>query len=158
MATKYETDFYGWTQEQSAKLRALLTERSNLDVDLENIAEEIDSLGRSDYRQLVSRLEEICIHLLKLQYSLSWEPRRGWKNSVSGQRYGLTKLLKESPSLKPRMISALAEGYEDALRHFTDKKLISLTMPMHLPATSPFDLDDCLSEDWWPEARVTDDA
>ena len=158
MATRYDTDFYGWTQEQAAKLRALLTERSNLDLDIENIAEEIDSLGRSDYRQLESRLEEICIHLLKLHYALSCEPRRGWKNSVRGQRQRLAKLLKESPSLKPRLSEALAEGYEDALRHFDDEKLISLTMPMHLPGTSPFDVEDCLNDEWWPEPRGTDDA
>lgn len=158
MATRYNTDFYGWTQEQAAKLRALLVDRTNLDLDIENIAEEIDSLGRSDYRQLVSRLEEVCIHLLKLHYSLSGEPRRGWKNSVRGQRYRLGKLLEESPSLKPRLQEALVEGYEDSLRHFDDQKLISLTMPEHLPGLSPFDVDDVLTEDWWPETRGSDDA
>jgi len=159
MATQlYETDFYGWTQEQAAKLRKLLEERANLDLDLENIAEEIDSLGRSDYRQLRSRIEEICIHLLKLHYSLSWEPRRGWKNSVRGQRMRLGKLLEESPSLKRRLDEALAEGYEDALRHFDDEKLISLTMPMHLPGLSPFDIEDILADEWWPESRGADDA
>ena len=157
-ATKYETDFYGWTQEQAAKLRALMVERSNLDLDMENIAEEIESLGRSDYRQLRSRLEEICIHLLKLHYSLSWEPRRGWKNSVRGQRRSIAKLLDESPSLKPRLQEALTAAYEDALGHFDDEKLISLTMPMHLPGSSPFDIEDCLTDEWWPEPRGSDDA
>ncbi len=156
MATRYETDFYGWTQEQAAKLRRLRTERANLDVDLENIAEEIDSLGRSDHRQLVSRLEEICIHLLKLHYSPSHEPRNGWRNSIRGQRERLAKLLKESPSLKPRLRDALAEGYEDALRHFTEEKLISLTMPTHLPGLSPFELEEVLKDDWWPEERGMD--
>ena len=156
MATRYETDFYGWTQEQAAKLRALIAERANLDLDFENIAEEIDSLGRSDYRQVRSRLEEICIHLLKLHYSLSWEPRRGWKTSVKGQRYSLTKLLAESPSLKRRLPEALAQGYQDALRHFSDEKLISLTMPMHLPGLPPFGLEDVLQDEWWPEPRGED--
>lgn len=158
MATLYDTDFYGWTQDQAAKLRKLLVERSNLDLDLENILEEIDSLGRSDYRQLRSRFEEICVHLLKLQLALHWESRRQWKNSVRGQRRGLERLLKESPSLKPRMQRALDEGYDDSLRHFDDQKLISLTMPMHLPRTSPFDIDDCLTDEWWPEPRGADDA
>ena len=156
MATLYDADFYGWTQEQATKLRTLLAEHSNLDLDFENLAEEIDSLGRSDYRQLRSRLEEICIHLLKLHYSLSWEPRRGWKNSVDGQRYSLARLLMESPSLKRRLPEALAEGYEDALRHFDDGKLISLTMPMHLPGRSPFDVEDVLNSEWWPEPRGED--
>jgi hypothetical protein len=156
MAMRYDSDFYGWTQEQAAKLRSLLAERANLDLDFENIAEEIDSLGRSDYRQLESRVEEICIHLLKLQYSLSWEPRNGWKSSIAGQRYSLARLLGESPSLKRRLPEALAEGYKDALRHFNDRKLISLTMPMHLPGISPYSLDDVLTDDWWPEPRGED--
>ena len=157
MATQlYETDFYGWTQEQAGKLRKLLVERSNLDLDIENILEEIDSLGRSDYRQLRSRIEEICIHLLKLQLSLSWEPRKGWKTSIKGQRHSLKKLLTESPSLKRRLPEALAEGYEDSLRHFTDEKLISLTMPTHLPGLPPFGLEDVLADDWWPEPRGED--
>lgn len=153
MATLYDTDFYGWTQEQAAKLRKLQVERANLELDLENIAEEIESLGRSDYRQLRSRLEEVAIHLLKLHYSLSWEPRRLWKNSVRGQRMRLARLLEESPSLKPRITEALAEAYEDALRHFDDEKLIELTMPMHLPGVCPFEVDQMLDEDWWPEPR-----
>ncbi len=153
MATLYETDFYGWTQDQAAKLRKLLADRPNLDLDVEHILEEIDGLGRSDYRQLRSRLEEICIHLLKLHYSLSQEPRRGWRDSVNGQRYSLNRLLKESPSLRRRLPEALAEGYEDGLRHFSDAKLISLGMPMHLPGLSPFGLDDVLKDDWWPEPR-----
>ncbi|MBX9680046.1 MAG: DUF29 domain-containing protein [Gemmataceae bacterium] len=154
MATQlYETDFYGWTQEQAAKLRALLRERSNLDLDIENIAEEIESLGRSDYRQLVSRFDEICIHLLKLHFSTILECERLWKNSVRGQRRRIAKLLRESPSLKPRLNAALEEGYQDALRHFSDEKLIELVMPDHLPGTSPFDVEDCLGEERWPEMR-----
>ena len=111
MATQlYETDFYSWTQEQATKLRRLQAERVNLDLDVENILEEIESLGRSDHRQLRSRLEEICIHLLKLQFALHWESRRLWKNSVRGQRRGLARLLEESPSLKRRLDEALREG------------------------------------------------
>ncbi|WP_419826770.1 DUF29 domain-containing protein [Sphingomonas sp.] len=153
MATLYDSDFYGWTQEQAAKLRTLLDQQSNLDIDIENILEEIDSLGRSDYRQIVSRLEEICIHLLKLHYSTLLECERLWKNSVRGQRTRIARLLRESPSLRPRLGDALAAGYEDALRHFGDEKLIELCMPDQLPGTSPFDLDNCLVEDWWPELR-----
>lgn len=156
MATLYETDFYGWTQEQAAKLRALLVERSNLDLDIENILEEVESLGRSDYRQLRSRIEEICIHLLKLHLALAREPRNQWKASIQGQRSRLARLLRESPSLKPRVGEALAEAYEDALCHFDDEKLISLTMPMHLPGISPFSIDEILADDWWPEPRGAD--
>ena len=153
MASRYESDFYGWTQEQAAKLRKLLTERTNLDLDFENIAEEIDSMGRSDRRQLVSRLDEIDNHLMKLAFSLAWEPRQQWRNSVTGQRHGIAKLLKQSPSLKPHLQDALAEAHEDALRYFDDVKLIQLNMPEHLPLTCPFALEQMLNLDWWPEPR-----
>ena len=153
MASQYESDFYGWTQDQSAKLRRLLTERGNLDLDVENILEEIDGLGRSNYHQLVSRFEEIAIHLLKLHYSTLLEWERLWKNSVRGQRTRIARLLRESPSLKPRLGEALEAGYEDALRHFSDEKLIELCMPEHLPGLSPFGVEECLGDDWWPELR-----
>ena len=156
MATRlYETDFYGWTQEQAGRLRRLLDERAILDLDIEHILEEIDSLGRSDYRQLVSRFEEIAIHLLKLHYSTMLDCERLWKNSVRGQRNRIARLLKQSPSLRPRLGEALADGYEDALRHFGDEKLIELCMPLHLSGTSPFGVDDCLADEWWPELRGT---
>ena len=154
MATQlYETDFYGWTQDQAAKLRKLMTERVNLDLDVEHILEEIDSLGRSDHRQLVSRFEEIAIHLLKLHYSTVLECENTWKNSVRGQRLRLAKLLRQSPSLKAKLDEALADGYEDALRHFSDEKLIELCMPDHLPGSSPFGVEECLKDEWWPELR-----
>lgn len=156
MATRYDTDFYGWTQEQAAKLRALLTERSNLNLDFENIAEEIDSLGRSNRRQLVSRLEELDNHLMKLAYSLAWEPRRQWKNSVKGQRIDIAELLDESPSLRPLLSDALAKAHDNAVRSFSDEKLIELTMPEHLPSTCPFELDQMLNSDWWPDPRGAD--
>jgi hypothetical protein len=157
MATQlYETDFYGWTQEQAAKLRKLQAERSNLDLDLVNIAEEIDSMGRSDKRELRSRLEEIDIHLMKLAFALNLESRRLWENSVRGQRRGIEKLLEESPSLRRLLVEELEEAHDDALRHFTQEKLIQLVMPDHLPASCPFDLDQMLDPDWWPETRATD--
>ena len=153
MATRYESDFYGWTQEQAAKLRSLLTERSNLDLDIEHIAEEIDSLGRSNYHQLVSRLEEIAIHLLKLHFSTHLDCENVWKSSVRGHRPRIAKLLRESPSLKPRLNDAMADGYADALRHFSDEKLIELCMPEYLPDTSPFLVEQIIQDEWWPELR-----
>ena len=153
MATRYDADFYGWTQEQAAKLRALLTERSNLDLDIENIAEEIDSLGRSNFHQLVSRFEEMLIHLLKLHYSTLLDCENVWKSSVRGHRPRIGRLLRESPSLKPRLGDALVAGYDDALRHFSEAKLIELCMPEYLPETSPFSVEECLMDEWWPELR-----
>ena len=152
MATKYETDFYGWTQEQAAKLRAL-RERSNLDIDMENIAEELEDMGRSSRSQLVNRLAELDEHLMKLANSLLADPRRQWRNSVDGQRYSIKKLLRKNPSLKPHLEDSLVEAHEDALRVFTVDKLIHLNMN-EPPDLCPFTLDQMLDDEWWPEAKA----
>lgn len=152
MASLYETDFYAWTQEQSDKLRRLLTTRTNLDLDIENIAEEIDSMGRSNRHQLVNRLAELDEHLMKLAFSLAWEPRRQWKKSVTGQRYSIAKLLRQNPSLRRELPASLEAAHEDALREFDQDKLIRLNMN-ELPGLCPFELDDMLNDEWWPEPR-----
>ena len=108
MATLYDTDFHAWTQEQAAKLRALVAARSNLDLDLENIAEEIESVGASDRRELHSRLARIIEHLLKLEDSTLGEPRHGWKSSVRAERTSLERLLEQSPSLRRWAIDEVA--------------------------------------------------
>jgi hypothetical protein len=152
MATLYETDFYAWTLEQASRLRRMAAERENLDVDVENIAEEIESMGRSNRTQLVNRLAQLDEHLMKLAFSPSWEPRSMWRNSARGQRHSIAKLLRQNPSLRRELPDALAEAHEDALRVFDEEKLIQLTMP-ELPGLCPFDLDDLLRDDWWPEPR-----
>lgn len=158
MATQlYETDFYGWTQEQAAKLRRLQAERANLDIDLENIAEELEDMGRSNRSQLVNRLAELDEHLMKLAFSLKGDPRRQWKTSVKGQRYSIAKLLRKNPSLKRHLEESLVEAHEDALRIFDEDVLVQLLMN-EPPGLCPFELEDMLTDDWWPEPRVTYDA
>ena len=153
MASLYDTDGYAWSEEQSAKLRALLTERSNLDLDIENIAEEVESLGRSYRAQLVSRLMQLDEHLMKLAFALHWESRRQWKQSVKGQRLSIARLLRKNPSLRRELPQALAEAHDDAVRQFDDEKLIQLSMEP-LPDLCPFELDEMLTDEWWPEGRA----
>ena len=151
-ATLYETDFYAWTQEESAKLRRLLTERSNLDLDFENIAEEIESMGKSDRRQLHSRLARIIEHLLKLQESTLWEPRRQWENSVRAERESLEALLEESPSLRAKRTEEVDGAYKKALRRL-EPNLAELAMEQP-PTVCPYDVDDqLLNPDWFPAPR-----
>jgi len=152
MATRlYETDFYEWTQEQAAKLRKLQAERVNLDLDLENIAEEIESVGKSDRRELHSRLARIVEHLLKLGESTLWEPRRGWQNSVRAERNSLVKLFKQSPSLRLAAAEELEDAYDHAARRLAHQ-IIELGMDP-LPITCPYELDQVLDLEWWPEPR-----
>lgn len=94
----YEQDFVLWTAEQAAALRR--AKDSNLPLDWENLAEEIESLGRSDRRELRSQITRVLRHLLKLKVSPASEPRAGWQGSIDEARDEIAGLLEDSPSLR----------------------------------------------------------
>ena len=94
----YDQDFFLWTQQQAAALRR--AKSSNLPLDWENLAEEIESLGKSDRRELTSQITRILRHLLKLTISPAAEPRAGWRASVNEARSHIDLLLEDSPSLR----------------------------------------------------------
>ncbi len=105
----YETDFSLWTQAMAAALRS--GDFSQLDI--ENLAEEVESLGRSDRQQLDSRLTVLLVHLLKWQFQP--EMRSGsWGGTINEQRRRIRKLLKDSPSLRSFFEGLRDECYEDA--------------------------------------------
>ena len=103
----YEQDFFLWTKEQAAALR--LAKNSNLPLDWENLAEEIESLGKSDRRELRSQIRRILRHLLKLEASPSAEPRAGWRSTVLDTRTEITDVLRDSPSLRREVDDLIAE-------------------------------------------------
>jgi hypothetical protein len=97
-ANLYERDFMLWTEEQAAALRR--AKESNLPLDWENLAEEIESLGRSDRRELASQITRIIRHLLKLAVSTATAPRAGWQESIDDARAAIGLVLDDSPSLQ----------------------------------------------------------
>ena len=78
----YETDFYSWTQEQAKFLRDGVWNS----LDIPNLVEEIESLGRQDRRELRNRLRVLIGHLLKWEYQ-SGKRSRSWLNTIQEQRY-----------------------------------------------------------------------
>src|SRR5437762_10825847 len=84
--TLYDADFFAWTKQQAKALRAAARNRSNLPLDWKNLAEEVESLGRSDRRELRSQLNRIIQHLVKLQFSPMRDPRRGWYETLTEAR------------------------------------------------------------------------
>jgi hypothetical protein len=102
----YDEDFVRWTEEQAAALRRAKSSRpagsrgSNLPLDWENLAEEIESLGRSDRRELRSQITRVLRHLLKLEVSPAAEPRAGWRATIREARSEIEGLLEDSPSLR----------------------------------------------------------
>ena len=95
MATKYETDVIAWANEQAALLRA-----GNFSaLDIEHIADEVEDVGKSEQRELESRMALLCCHLLKWQFQPG---RRGasWQKTIKVQRDGILLRVKRTPSLK----------------------------------------------------------
>src|SRR5579864_234117 len=104
--SSYERDFYAWSSEQARALRTRRPEK----LDWENLAEEIESLGRSDKRQVRSRLAVILIHLLKWRYQ-SRERSPSWSATLNAQRRDLEIVLADSPSLRRLVPGLMAEAY-----------------------------------------------
>lgn len=95
MGTSYDADYAAWAFEQVALLRA---GRLN-DVDIAHVAEEIEDVGKAEYRELRSRMAVLIEHLLKWRFQPG---RRGgsWRSTIGNQRREIEILLKDSPSLK----------------------------------------------------------
>jgi hypothetical protein len=106
----YESDFYGWTQQQAKLLRSKKWES----LDLANLVEEIESLGRRERQELENRLAVLLGHLLKWQFQ-PLNRSRSWVATIREQRRRIIRLLEENPSLKPYLLEALENGYQDAL-------------------------------------------
>ena len=104
----YEQDFVRWTEQQARAIRDAATAGTNLPVDWENVAEEIDSLGRSDRRELATRIGTVIEHLLKLQTSPAEAPRRSWMETIQTQRRHIELLLNDSPSLRNEVTTMIA--------------------------------------------------
>ncbi len=144
--SSYERDFYAWS---FAQARALRTRRPET-LDWENLAEEIESLGRSDRRQVRNRLKVILVHLLKWQYQVE---RRSisWQTTINSQRDRLELVLADSPSLR-RLVSAfLAEVYTRARRDAASEMRLIPAAARKLPETSPFTVEQVLDADYLPD-------
>jgi ribosomal protein L29 len=139
----YEEDFYAWTVEQARLLRS--GELSSIDV--ANIAEEIESLGRSDQRELESRLTVLLTHLLKWRIQSKMRSS-SWSGTIAEQRRRIAKLLRESPSLGPFVAEVLVEAYSDAREAASNETGLPET---EFPVECPFTSDETLSRDFLPE-------
>jgi len=139
----YEGDFYAWSRQQAELLRA-----GRLgEADIDRIAEEIDSMGRTEKRELVSRLAVLLLHLLKWRYQ---PEKRGasWEASVRVQRNRLVDHLDDNPSLKPLLPVALANAYRDARLEATAETAKPLSK---FPENCPWSADDVLDSGFWPD-------
>jgi len=135
--TAYSDDFYTWTQEQGARLRA-----GDLDgLDLKNLAEEIESLGKSQFASLVSALRIVLLHMLKFDH----QPERGtrsWALSIAEHRRRIVYELRDSPGLKGRLADAVERAYD--LGRIEASKETGLLLKQ-FPETCPYPLDEIMN-------------
>jgi hypothetical protein len=112
----YQTDYYAWTKDQAAKLRALAAARVNSTLDLENLAEEVESLGRSDLNTVRSQVRRILEHLLKLEFSPSTPPRDDWRHSIAQARDEVEDRITASmqPDVAAELGKLFSRGRRDA--------------------------------------------
>jgi hypothetical protein len=138
----YERDFYAWANEQAALLRS---GRLN-DADILNIAEEIESMGRSEKRELVSRLKVLLLHLLKWRFQPGLRGA-SWEIGIQVQRIRLTDHLADNPSLKPHLPEAIASAYRVARLEAAAETGFK---PATFPASSQWSATEIMDDDFWP--------
>lgn len=139
----YDTDFYAWANQQAA----LLLAGRLCEADIANIAEEIESMGRSEKRELVSRLQILLLHLLNWRYQ---PKRRGksWRSTIKVQRIELSRHLRDNPSLTSRMAEAIADAYEVAsVEAERETSLDGSTFP----TACPWGYDEIIGDGYWPD-------
>ena len=138
----YDRDFYAWSEAQSQ----LLKSRSTAQLDWDNLAEEIATLGRSERSEIRNRLRVILIHLLKWQFQPEGR-NASWAGSLLEQRDQLNETLSESPSLKPYPQSVLRRQYRIARL----KAAGETGLPVEtFPPESPYSVAEILDETFFP--------
>lgn len=140
--TLYDRDFYAWANEQAALLRAGKLSAA----DIEHIAEEIESMGRSEMRELVSRLAVALMHLLKWQYQPGGRGN-SWRLTIEEQRNQLVRHLRYNPSLKSRVAEAIEDSYRDAILAAARETNLDRKA---FPAVCPWTFEQITDEDFWP--------
>ena len=140
----YDQDFYAWANEQAGLLRAgRLSE-----ADIEHIAEEIESMGKSEKRELVSRLTVLLVHLLKWRH----QPVRrstSWRLTLEEQRNQLEDHLADNPSLKAVLDEAITSAYRNAILGAVRETGIERHV---FPAVSPWSFAQMTDPNFLPEA------
>ena len=142
MGTVYDKDVVLWAQEQARLLRS--GQFSQLDI--EHLADEIEDVGKSEQRELASRMTVLLAHLMKWQYQPA-RRTRSWQRTINVQRDGLARRLEKTPSLKASVRDPewLAEAWNDALASAIEETGLDA-----FPDNCPWTVDRILDAAFWP--------
>lgn len=138
----YEADYVAWAEDQAARLRRARP----AGVDWENLAEEVESLGKSDRRAIGANLKLVLDHLIKWRFQPA-KRSASWSTSIDEHRDRIARILADSPSLAGLPAAALAAEYRKARR----KALADTGLPSaSVPERCPFAVADVLDPDFLP--------
>ena len=139
----YDQDFFAWSNQQAALLRAGKLSQA----DIGNIAEEIESMGKSEKRELISRLRILLLHLLKWQFQPKGR-NSNWSASIKIQRLDLEEHLKDNPSLQAILPEAVEIAFRGAVIEAAEEtKLPDSTFPQFCP----YSFKQMMAADFWPD-------
>ncbi len=139
----YDKDFYSWTQEQAE----LLKHGRFSELDIDNLIEEVETMGRSEKRELESRLTVLLLHLLKWKYQ-DVRQRRSWVLSIIEQRLKFEETLEENPGLKSKLDDILKKAYRYAVIEASKETKISIKI---FPKLCPWELDKITDSEFYPD-------
>lgn len=150
LSTLYRTDYPAWARRHAELLRA----GRYADLDLEHLLEELSDMGKSERRELESRLLILLAHLLKWEYqyqtlSERWREFKGdsWRATIVEQRKQLAVLLRQAPGLQSVLAEAIATAYPDAVDLASKETRLS---PETFPAQCPYGAVRLLDDDYYP--------
>lgn len=141
--TLYETDFHLWIQHTIQQLQK--GEFQSLDIN--NLIEELGSMGRSDKREIKTRFIVLIMYLLKWKYQPK-KRSRSWTATINEQRRQIEAVLEDSPSLTPYFQDNLNDWYPIARRDAAKETKLSIQV---FPLNCPFSWEQILDPDYFPD-------
>jgi hypothetical protein len=140
----YDEDFYAWANEQAALLRS----GRLAEADMAHIAEEIESMGKTEKRELTNRLAVLLTHLLEWRFQPAIRTT-SWRLTIEEQRDRLADHLADNPSLKAKLSEAITSAYRLAL--LGAARETGLPVPQ-FPAACPWPYEEIIDDSFWPDA------
>ena len=138
----YQTDFHAWTLKVAELLRQRRFEQLNID----DLAEELEDLGAKERKELANRLVVLLAHLLKWQFQ-PMHRSSSWRGSIIEQRKQIMRQLTREPSIKPHVPEAIADAYPDAVEVAADET----GLPEQIfPPECPYTQEQILDKTYYP--------
>ena len=140
---KHNKDFYGWALHTAQ----LIKDKKMDQIDTDSLIEELEDMGGSNENQLINRFAILIAHLLKWEYQPTIRSR-SWEATIEEQRNKINRLIRKNPSLKPKILEAIEEGFLDS------RSIIKKDTPLDLsilPKICPYTFDQLVSDLFYPQ-------